>query len=177
MANEKTSGPQNSESRAPSMNGTGKQTQARTVPAPAPGNKPNQTAGKRRDKSNKPHVGGTAVSGAKSTQPKQITPTNTPNQQQAESYNRTMRRRMEHLGTGPTSEENRGKSLQERRKKHIERRKERLEERRADLRKSMPGGGRLTLGSRNTYFIIAVVVIVILLIVTFILLRQFHIIG
>lgn len=177
MANEKTSGPQKPELGAPSMNGTGKQIQARTVPAPS--NKLTQTAGKRRDKSksNKSRIGGTAVTGAKSTQPKQITSTNNANQQQAESYNRTMRRRMEQLGTGPTSEEDRGKSLQDRRKKQIERRKERLEERRADLRKSMPGGGRLTLGSKNTYFIIAVVVIVVLLIVAFILLRQFHVIA
>src|SRR6266849_594638 len=48
----------------------------------------------------KPEVGGTAVTGAKSTQPKETTSTN-PAQQQAESYNRQMRRRMEHLGTGP----------------------------------------------------------------------------
>ncbi len=176
MANEKTSGPQKPEAGTPSLNGTGKQMQARTVPAPS--NTPGSAGGKRRDrgKSNRSRIGGTAVPGAKSTQPKQITPTNNPNQQQAESSNRTMRRRMEQLGTGPDSEEDRGKSLQDRRKKQIERRKERLEERRAELRKSMPGG-RLTLGSRNTYFIIAVVVIVILLIVAFILLRQFHVIG
>ncbi|GAC1390450.1 MAG: hypothetical protein NVSMB38_08290 [Ktedonobacteraceae bacterium] len=179
MANEKTSGPQKPDSGTPSMNGTSKQTQARIVPASAPTYTADQTSGKRRDKgkNSKPRVGGTAVPGAKSTQPKQITSTNDPNQQQAESYNRTMRRRMEQLGTGPTSEEDRGKSLQDRRKKQIERRKEKLEERRAELRKSMPGGGRLTLGSRNTYFIIAVVIIIILLIVIFILLRQFHVIG
>ncbi len=52
-------------------------------------------------KSNRPRVGGTATPGAKSTQPREVNTTN-PQQQQAESYNRTMRRRMEHLGTGPT---------------------------------------------------------------------------
>ncbi len=88
-----------------------------------------------------------------------------------------MRRRMEQLGTGPTSVEERGKTLQERRRKQLDRRKEKLEERRAQLRKSMPGGGRLALGNRNTYFLIAVLVIVVLLIVAFILLRQFGIIG
>ncbi|GAC1431535.1 MAG: hypothetical protein NVS4B1_19220 [Ktedonobacteraceae bacterium] len=163
----------------PGVNSTGKQLHARTVPAPAPIYKPSTSTGKRRDKSknNKPRIGGTAVPGAKSTQPKQITSTNNQSQQQSESSNRTMRRRMEQLGTGPTSEEDRGKTLQDRRKKQIDRRKEKLEERRAQLRKSMPSGGKLTLGSRNTYFVIAVVVIVVLLIIAFILLRQFHIIG
>ena len=167
----------------PGVNGTGK-LQARTVPAqprtvPAPANKPATSTGKRRDKgkSNKPRIGGTAIPGAKSTQPKQITSTNNQSQQQTESSNRTMRRRMEQLGTGPASEEDRGKTLQDRRRKQIDRRKEKLEERRAQLRKSMPGGGKLTLGRRNTFFIIAVVVIVVLLIVGFILLRQFHVIG
>ncbi len=179
MANEKTSGPQKPESGTPSLNGTGKQLHARTVPAPAPTSKPDATPGKRRDKgkNNRPQIGGTAVPGAKSTQPKQVTSTNNQSQQQTESSNRTMRRRMEQLGTGPASEENRGKTLQDRRKKQVERRREKLEEKRAELRKSMPGGGKLSLGSRNTYFVIAVIVIVVLLIVAFILLRQFHIIG
>jgi len=179
MANEKTLGPQHSEPETPHLNGTGKhRQQARVVPAPAPTQKPTQTLSKRRDKSkgNRPGIGGTAVPGAKSTQPKQIPTTNaSQQQQQAESYNRTMRRRMEQLGTGPKSEDERGKSLQERRNKRIERRKERLEEKRAELRKSMPGGGKITLGRRNTSFIIAVVAVVVLLIVAFILLRQFHI--
>ncbi len=176
---EKTSGSQKPEAEIPSMNGTGKLIQARIVPAPTPIDKSGQTSAKRRNKSksNRPRVGGTAIPGAKSTQPKQIAPTSNPNQQQTESYNRTMRRRMETLGTGPTSDEERGKSLQDRRKKQVERRKEKLEERRAELRKSMPGGGRLALGRRNTYFLIAVLVIVLLLIVAFVLLRYFHVIG
>src|SRR5205085_2588094 len=59
--------------------------------------------GKQSGKDRKPEIGGTAVTGAKSTQPKEITSTN-PQQQQAESYNRQMRRRMEHMGTGPYTE-------------------------------------------------------------------------
>ncbi len=163
----------------PGVNGTGKQMQARIVPAPAPTNKSTSSPSKKKGKGkgNAPRVGGTAVPGAKSTLPKQISSTNDQSQQQAENSNRTMRRRMEQLGTGPASADERGKTLQERRKKQLDRRKEKLEERRAQLRKSMPSGGRLTLGSRNTYFIIAVVAIVVLLIVAFILLRQFHVIG
>ncbi len=175
MANEKTQQPG---ADAPGLNGTSKQVQARVVPAAAPTNKPDMATKKRRDKAknNMPRIGGTAVPGAKSTQPKQVTPTNNPNQQQSESSNRTMRRRMEQMGTGPESENERGKTIQERRKKQIDRRKERLEEKRAELRKSLPGG-KLTLGRTNTYFVIAVSVLIVLLIITFALLRYyFHVI-
>ena len=46
-------------------------------------------------KNRKSTIGGTAVQGSKSTQPKEI-PTTPAAQQQPESYNREMRRRMEH---------------------------------------------------------------------------------
>jgi hypothetical protein len=141
----------------------------RTVPAaPAPAPKKGGT------KDNKPRVGGTAVPGAKSTLPKQI-PTNNNNsaQQQAESYNRDMRRRMQHLGTGPN--ENKANTVQEQRRKRIERRKQRVEEERARLRRSTPGG-KITLGRRNLYFILGTVALVVLLIVIFVVLRMNHII-
>ncbi len=166
----------------PGLNGTGKKIQARTVPAPAstnsPTNKPAPSTGKKKGKSkgSASRIGGTAVPGAKSTLAKQVPPTKDQAQQQAEYSNRTMRRRMEQLGTGPATTEERGQTLQERRKKQIERRKEKLEERREQLRKSMPGG-KLTLGRRNTYFLIAVVAAIVVLIVVFLLLRQFHVIG
>ncbi len=51
----------------------------------------------------KPPVGGTAVQGAKSTQPREVKAAS-PQQQQAESYNREMRRRMEHMGMNPSAE-------------------------------------------------------------------------
>ncbi len=139
----------------------------RTVPA-APATKKGGT------KDNKPRVGGTAVPGAKSTLPKQI-PTNNNNsaQQQAESYNRDMRRRMQHLGTGPN--ENKANTVQEQRRKRIERRKQRIEEERARLRRSTPGG-KITLGRRNLYFILGTIALVVLLIVIFVVLRLNHII-
>lgn len=173
MANEKRPGQPQSQSETPGTNGTAKSVQqARVVPAvPAPSDK--SASGRRRDKNKNsgPRVGGTAVPGSKSTQPKQI-PTGNSNQQQqqAESYNRTMRRRMEQLGTGPEAAEDRTRTLQEKRKKRVENRKERLEERRAELQKSLPRD------RRNIYFLIAVVAIVVLLIVAFILLRAFGII-
>src|SRR5437763_16144723 len=75
-----------------------------TPPTPAP---PKSTASttpaiaskkKSLGKDTRPRVGGTAVQGAKSTQPKPAPASNDPNQQQMESSNRTMRRRMEQMG-------------------------------------------------------------------------------
>ncbi|HLI05828.1 MAG TPA: hypothetical protein VKV40_04600 [Ktedonobacteraceae bacterium] len=124
---------------------------------------------KQSGKSNRPTIGGTAVPGAKSTQPKVISNTNNPQQQQAESYNRTMRRRMQKIGAGPYSE-NAAVSAQERRKKRIERKKRKSEE----LRQQVTRGQRvnLSLGRRNTIFLIGVAVLLIAIIVIAILLRH-----
>lgn len=120
-------------------------------------------------KSNRPRVGGTATPGAKSTQPREVNTTN-PQQQQAESYNRTMRRRMEHLGTGP----NQTSPLQDQRKKRLEKRKKRLEERRETVKKVTAGAPRnITLGRRNTYFLIAVAAIIVALIVLALVINNF----
>jgi len=113
-------------------------------------------------KTSRSQVGGTAVTGAKSTQPKEISTTNNPQQQQAESYNRTMRRRMEQMGTGP----NQANTVQDQRKKRLDKRRKRIEERRQEVRKVAAGGPRkISIGRRNTYFLIAVVVIIIAIIV------------
>src|SRR5581483_6384288 len=93
---------------------------------------PNQN--KQSSKNSKSRVGGTAVQGAKTTQPKQIT-SNNPQQQQVESYNRQMRRRMEHMGTSPT--QNAG---MERNRKRMAKRKQRIEERRAEVKKVAASG-------------------------------------
>lgn len=125
---------------------------------------------KKSKEGNKPRIGGTAVPGAKSTQPKEVPSTNDPNQQQIASYNRDMRRRMQNLGTGPYNEsQKKGKSPQERRKEMLERRKEKIEERRAELRKTVPG--RISIGNKNTFFIIGVTAFLILLIMIFVILR------
>lgn len=121
----------------------------------------------------KSRVGGTAIPGAKSLQPKQV-PTNNNSNEPVESYNRDMRRRMQQMKTGPYAQEERMQTMQQQRQKKIERRKQHLEEQRADLRKSLPGG-KITLGRRNTYFLIAVAAIIILLIVLAIVLKQFHV--
>jgi hypothetical protein len=115
---------------------------------------------KQSGKSNKSRVGGTAVQGAKSMQPKQMT-SNNPQQQQVESYNRQMRRRMEHMGTSPTQN-----SGMERNRKRMAKRQQRIEERRAEVKKVAASGPRdIRLGRNVIYFLIAVGVIIVALIV------------
>jgi hypothetical protein len=136
-----------------------------TTSSPAP------NRGKQSSKNRKPEVGGTAVTGAKSTQPKEITSTN-PQQQQAESYNRQMRRRMEHMGTGPYTESP-TLSARDKKKKRLEKKKQ---ERLQDVKKVVargPNPSRVSnLGRRNTYFILGVVGALVLLIVIFLIIRH-----
>jgi hypothetical protein len=127
---------------------------------PTPVKKDQAAAGRSRQagKGDKPRVGGTAIPGAKSTQPREIN-TVSPSQQQAESYSREMRRRMQHLGTGPYGEDP-ATAAQEKRRKRIERKKKRTEERRQEARKSISPGFSKSLGRRNVYFLIAMVAII-----------------
>jgi cobalamin biosynthesis Mg chelatase CobN len=115
---------------------------------------------KQSSKNTSSRVGGTAVQSAKSMQPKQIT-SNDPQQQQTESYNRQMRRRMEHLGTSPS--QNAG---MERNRKRMEKRRRRIEERRQEVKKVAASGPRdIRVGHNVVYFLIAVAVIIVVLIV------------
>jgi preprotein translocase subunit SecF len=127
-------------------------------------NKDQTAAGKGRQagKGNKPRVGGTAVPGAKSTQPREVN-TTSPTQREAESYSRVMRRRMQHLGTGPYGEDI-AVAAQEKRQKRIERKKKRTEERRQEARKSISPGFSRSLGRKNVYFLIGAVAIIMILI-------------
>jgi hypothetical protein len=125
---------------------------------------------KKNTKNTRPQVGGTAISGARSTQPRTVESSN-PQQQQYENSNRDMRRRMERIGTAP-DEENKMQEAQKKRQKQIERRKERLDSRRAELSRQMPSFNR-----RNLYFFLGTLAIIIILIVAFVLLRANHILG
>ncbi len=125
---------------------------------------------KQSTKSNKPRIGGTALPGAKSTQPREVKAAS-PAQQQAESYNRDMRRRMQHLGTGPYGEDP-ITAAQEKRKKRIERRKMRIEERRQEAKKAIGPGFSSKLGRRNTYFLIAIAAIVVIVLAVAIILNH-----
>jgi hypothetical protein len=131
------------------------------------------TAGKRNEqgKSAQSRIGGPAAPGAKSTQPKQMPTSNNPQEQQLASYNRVMRRRMEKMGTYST--DRRMQNVHEQRQKRIARRKQKLEERRAEIRRNMPQG-KITLGRKNTYFVIGAAIIIALIIILFLVLRANH---
>lgn len=129
------------------------------------------TGGKKTRKAKKSQIGGTAVQGAKSTLPRQTSGSNNPQQQQYESYNRTMRRRMEQMGTGPSSENDRMLKEREKRKERIERRKQRLADERAKLKAAAPVGG-IKLGRSTLFFALGTLAIIAILIVLFIIIRH-----
>ena len=126
---------------------------------------------KKGHKNHRPQVGGTAVSGAKSMQPRATGEASNPQQQQYDYSNRNMRRRMQQIGTAP-DEENKAQAMRQKRQKRIERRKQELDTRRAALRRQMP-----TFGRRNLYFFLGTLAIIVILIVVFALLRANHILG
>lgn len=155
MAKANKQGPRKANTPTPANNASNA---SQPTPTPSPVQKSKPTG---RTSANRPRVGGTAMPGAKSTQPKEVSTSN-PQQQQADSYNRTMRRRMEQLGTGPSQ----GNPAQDQRKKRLEKRRKRIEERREEVRKVAASGPRkITIGRRNTYFLIAVVVLIVAIIV------------
>jgi len=120
-------------------------------------------------KNRKSTIGGTAVQGSKSTQPKEI-PTTPAAQQQPESYNREMRRRMEHMGTGPYSEPA-PNPTRKRMQKRVDERKKRQEV----VKKTVVTRGPSTnikVGRKNTYFLLGAVAIVLLIIVIAIIIRH-----
>jgi hypothetical protein len=160
MANENSTGRKQG-SETPKATGAAQSTSQmlNTVPAP-----------RKSSKGNRPAVGGTARPGAKSTQPKKFTEEADQQQQQLESYNRDMRRRMERMGYSDT--EQRAKTAVNQRKKRAERLKERREQQLAHVKKSLPGG-KVDTNPRNVYFMIAgVAIAVIVIIAIFAILRS-----
>jgi len=124
---------------------------------------------KQSSKSGKPVIGGTAVQGAKSTQPKEIKATS-PTQQDAESYNREMRRRMQHMGTGPYGGSPTD-AMRGRRQKRIDKRKQQQEE----VKKTVVTKGPSTdikLGRKNTYFVLGTLALIILVIAIALIIRH-----
>ena len=87
-----------------------------------------------------------------------------------ESSNRTMRRRMEHLGTSPQASEQ-VKTTHDRRKERIERIKERQKAQVSAVKRSLPGGKLATDTSRVYYLIWGVAAAIVLLILLFVILR------
>jgi len=121
--------------------------------------------------SERARVGGTAVPGAKSTQPRASTGSGNPQQQQQEYSNRVMRRQMERRGLGPESDTERMQEALSKRNKKRERKKQQIEERRQEIRKALPAGG-IKLGRKNLYFIIGTAAAIILLIAIFLIIRH-----
>lgn len=136
---------------------------ARSTPAPA-------TRGKQSGKNRKPAIGGTAVTGAKSTIPKEI-PTSGPPQDRPEMYNRDARRRMQHMGTGPYTDRTASVPARKRFEKRVEERKKRQEA----VKKTVVTKGPSTnvkIGNKNTYFLLGVLGIVVLIIVIALIIRH-----
>jgi hypothetical protein len=166
MTKEKTSG-QRQASGLPSTADTRKNEDTSTATTGSSGSRKATSSG---NKGNRSQIGGTAVPGAKSTQPKLISNTNNPQQQEKENANRMMRRRMEQLGTGPQAPEQ-GKTVRNRRKERIERVKERQRAQVSAVKRSLPGGKIATDTSRVYYLIGGVAGAIVLLILVFVVLR------
>lgn len=174
MAKEKT--PRQNAAPAPAQSGQDEPGQS-VAPASTQNeqSKPNSSSSGKKSsgkKNNRPQIGGTAVTGAKSTLPKQISTSNNPQQQEIDSYNRTMRRRMENIGAGPYAAENRKvKTPMERRKEKLDRLKQRRTAQAEAIKRSLPGGKLKTDTSRAVRMVIVVAILVVLLITVFVVLR------
>ena len=91
-------------------------------------------------------------------------------QQEAESYNREMRRRMQHMGTGPYGA-NTTETVRDKRQKRIDKRKQQQEE----VKKTVVAKGPSTdikLGRKNTYFVLGTLAFIILIIVIALIIRH-----
>ncbi|MGH2506765.1 MAG: hypothetical protein ACRDHZ_05035 [Ktedonobacteraceae bacterium] len=116
----------------------------------------NSSKGKQSGNFRKSSIGGTAIQGAKSTQPKEI-PTGAAANQKPEYYNRETRRRMQQMGTGPYNERTR-LDPRARQKKRLEKNREKVKQ----LVDAKGPNRDIKLGKRNTYCVIALVVLIII---------------
>jgi hypothetical protein len=168
--NKKTSVTNKQATDASSTSDSTKQSSSpKTTSAPSINIQIEKSKGKPSSKNSKPAIGGTAVQGAKSTQPKETTATSQA-QQEAESYNREMRRRMQHMGTGPYGG-NPTDTVRDRRQKRIDKRKQQQEE----VKKTVVTKGPSTdikLGRKNTYFVLGTLAFIVLIIVIALIIRH-----
>jgi predicted RND superfamily exporter protein len=146
---------------------------AASTPASARPSRPSmppEQQGKQSTKNRRPTIGGTAITGAKSTIPKEI-PTSGPPQDRPELYNRDARRRMQHMGTGPYTE----KAPVAPARKRIEKRAEERKKRQEAVKKTVVTKGPSTnvrIGNKNTYFLLTALSIVVLIIVIALIIRH-----
>lgn len=169
MAKENTSGQKQTSgtSQSPSAADTTKNNYTHTFSTSSSQSRKSTHSGK---KGNRPQIGGTAVTGAKSTQPKQTSNSNNPQQQELENSNRAMRRRMEQLGTS-TQSPAQAKTPSERRKERKARIKERQQAQVSAVKRSLPGGKLATDVSRVYYMLAGIAGAIVLLILIFVVLR------
>ncbi len=140
------------------------QQQIHVTSSPTPSSA-NQPKGKQSGQRRKTTIGGTAIQGARSTQPKEV-PTGPTANQKPEFYNRVTRRRMEQMGTGPYNERA-TVDPRERRKKSQQKRQDKIKA----LVDAKGPGRDIKLGNRNTYFLIGVVVVLIALFILFLVFK------
>lgn len=166
MANVRRPGSQQSDAKNTSTNEKLQQTQDAAVPTtPATPSVSTQPKGKQSSNRRKSAIGGSAVQGAKSMQPKEV-PTGAMANQKPEYYNRETRRRMQHMGTGPYQDRSQLDMRAQRQK--------RLEKRQAKVRELVNEKGPsrdIRLGKRNTYFVIALVIALVIAVTVAVILR------
>nr|BBH94220.1 hypothetical protein KTA_24190 [Thermogemmatispora argillosa] len=110
----------------------------------------------------KPRIGGPAVPGAKSTLPRTVTATD-PQQQQFESLNREMRRRLRQMKAGPYSET---PSPADKYRKRLEKQKRKREQQKKTVEKIVETAPRqIHLGRRVLYSVLVIVLILVIVIV------------
>ena len=152
---------QSSVSQKPPVQPTPQEGQA--TPPRAPG------GSKGKQKSNRPAIGGTAVQGAKSMQPKEVPTTSTP-QDRPELYNRDLRRRMQHMGTGPYAQGGENPT-----RRRLDKRREESKKRRDEVKKVVATKGPSTnvrIGSKNLYFLLGALAFILLVIILAIIIRH-----
>lgn len=170
MAKVHRSGSQKSDAEHTSNNENQQQQQAQSTDVPTTPSTPSQPKGKQSGNRRKSTIGGSAIQGAKSTQPKEV-PTGAAANQKPEYYNRETRRRMQQMGTGPYNERARI-DPREQRKKRLEKRQEKVKQ----LVNAKGPSRDIKIGKRNTYFVIALVaLLVIITVVAIIINHPFHI--
>lgn len=125
----------------------------------------------KRSGKNAPKIGGSAVPGAKSTQPKpSFADVKDPNEQQMLASNRLMRRQQERMGGGAAGQQEALEKMKAKRDKRVARRQQKLEERKHQVAKVVPRSST-QLNWKNLVFPLAIGGVLLLLIALFIILR------
>jgi hypothetical protein len=102
-------------------------------------------------------------------QPKEV-PASSTQQDRPENYNRDLRRRMQHMGTGPYAQSGENPA-----RRRLDKRREESQKRRQEVKKVVATKGPSTnvrIGSRNLYFMLGALAFIVLVIVIAIIIRH-----